>query len=301
MSRAPATLDIETVRPLVEAALREDIGPGDITTERFVPDPSTAARGVFLAKAPGILAGMPVAALAFRLLDPTVRVEERVEEGGRVHAGAILAEVRGPARALLAGERVALNFLQRLAGVATETRRYVEAVRGTQASIAGTRKTTPGLRALERYAIRVGGGEDHRAGLHDQFLVKDNHWRLLEAAGARIGDLVRAARSSHPGVLVEVEVFDLGQLGAVLDAGVDWVLLDNFEPDLVAEAVRRIRARDPRVRIEASGGMTLDRVPAFARSGVDRISVGALTHSVRSLDISLEIEPPSQPAPPVVG
>ena len=272
---------------LVRTALAEDVGPGDVTTDAIVPAERTA-RAVIRAKAPGVLAGVEAARLTFALLDPTVAWTGE-DDGASLVSGDIVATIEGPARALLVGERTALNFLQRLSGIATLTRRYVDAVAGTSARILDTRKTTPGLRALEKAAVRAGGGTNHRFGLHDMVLVKENH---IAVAGG-IEQAVALARAHAPaGIDVEVEVRDLAELERALRAGVDRVLLDNMSTARMAEAVR---LRDSlgasgRAALEASGNMTLDRVAEVAATGVDFISVGALTHSAPALDLSMIVE-----------
>jgi nicotinate-nucleotide pyrophosphorylase (carboxylating) len=268
-------------RDLVSRALAEDVGTGDVTTVAIVPA-SARGHGVLLAKSRLVVAGLAVAAAAFELVDPAAAVSRRVDEGAVCEPGTVIGEVRGPARALLTAERVALNFLQRLSGVATITRRFVEASGGT-ITILDTRKTTPTLRALEKYAVRVGGGTNHRFGLYDAFLIKDNHIRL---AGG-IASAVLAARRHRPDLAVEVEAQSLGQVDDALAAGVDGLLVDNLPLEAVREAVRRARGR---AKVEISGGVTLDRIAALAETGADYVSVGALTHSAPAADISLEIE-----------
>ena len=271
--------------PLVRAALAEDIGPGDITTTLCVPADARATATV-LAKAPGVIAGLDVCALAFHLLDPEARWESHVADGFHVtEPPTPLATVIGKARALLTAERVALNFLQRLSGVATVTARYVAAVAGTPARIVDTRKTTPGLRALEKYAVRVGGGYNHRLGLYDCVLIKDNH---IQAAGG-IQSAVAAARAHIPHTMkIEVETDTLEQVTEALNAGADIILLDNMDNETMRRAVAQIGGR---AITEASGGLALDRVAAVAATGVQILSVGALTHSAPALDISLDFHP----------
>lgn len=277
----------EAVEEAVRRALAEDLPWGDLTTEALIP-PEWTARARLVARQAGVVAGLPVAERVFRALDPAVSFRARVAEGARVEPGEVLAEVEGRARALLAGERTALNFLQRLSGIATLTARFVEAVGGTGVRIVDTRKTAPGLRALEKYAVRVGGGHNHRHGLSDGVLIKDNHLALLRRAGISLGEAVRRARARVPHtVRVEVEVETLEELEEALQAGADLILLDNMPPDLLREAVRRARGR---AVLEASGGIRLETVRAAAEAGVDLISVGALTHSAPALDISLEME-----------
>ncbi|MEW5761879.1 MAG: carboxylating nicotinate-nucleotide diphosphorylase [Bacillota bacterium] len=276
---------------LIRRALDEDIGPGDLTTAATVP-PSTRAAGVFLCKEAGVVAGLFVCERVFACLDAAVRFAPRVPEGAPVRPGDVLAEVHGPARPLLTGERVALNFLRHLSGVATRTARMVSLVRGYPVRIVDTRKTTPGLRALEKWAVRLGGGHNHRFGLYDGVLIKDNH---IRAAGG-ITAAVRAARAAVPHtVKIEVEVEDLAGVEEALAAGADAILLDNMPPAAMREAVELVAGR---ALVEASGGITEANVAEVAAAGVDIISVGALTHSVKALDISMELEPAAPPGGP---
>ncbi len=271
---------------IVDLALAEDIGTGDVTTLATVP-PETRASGTIVAKASGVVSGLGAAAAVFRRVDPAVIFERRLEDGGRFEPGDVLAEIAGPARSILTGERVALNLLQRLSGVATLTARYVDAVKGTRASIIDTRKTTPGLRALEKAAVRHGGGRNHRVGLADGVLIKDNH--LAAVGGAdRITQAVRQARAYAPHTLrIEIEVTTLEELVEAVDAGADVVLLDNMDAPMIRRAVELAAGR---VLLEASGGITLTTIRAIAETGVDLISVGALTHSSPALDLSLELD-----------
>jgi nicotinate-nucleotide pyrophosphorylase (carboxylating) len=281
-------LSTDALRDLLRRFLDEDIGRGDRTTEATVR-PDQRAAGQFLAKSPLILAGLDIAIETFRLLDPNVEHEILFRDGDPVAPGQTVAWVRGRAAALLGAERVALNLLQRLSGIATLTHAYVDAIAGTAAAILDTRKTTPGLRALEKYAVRAGGGTNHRLGLDDAMLIKENHVRL---AGG-VAQAIRAAQA-HRGAAkwIEVEVNSLAELDEALSACPDAILLDNFTPELVRDAVARARARDPQrqIPLEASGGITLANVRRFAEAGVNRISVGALTHSAPAADISFEIE-----------
>ncbi len=271
-------VDLERIREW----LAEDLGRGDVTTALLVP-PDLGGRGQIVAKAPGVLAGIGVAAEVFRLVDPSVRFDPRADDGDELVPGQTVAELEGPLAAILGGERLALNLLQRLSGIATLTRAYVRAVEGTGAKILDTRKTTPGLRALEKYAVRVGGGHNHRFGLFDGILIKDNH---IAAVGG-VAEAVRRAKAGAPHHLkVEVEVTSLAELEAALRAGADLVLLDNMDEATIREAVRLAGGRVP---LEASGNMTLKRVRRVAEAGVDYISVGALTHSAPALDLSLEV------------
>jgi nicotinate-nucleotide pyrophosphorylase (carboxylating) len=268
----------------VAEALAEDLGlAGDVTTAATVPA-STRATAVLATRRPGVVAGLALAEAAFRALDADVEFKRHIEDGAQVDADTILARVAGEARALLTAERVALNFLGRLSGIATLTRRYVEAVAGTRAMIVDTRKTTPGLRAFEKYAVRCGGGRNHRAGLFDAILIKDNH---IAAAGG-LGAAIQGARA-HAGHMlkIEVEVDTLAQLEEALSHPIDAVLLDNMTPARLREAVRLVAGR---VLTEASGGVDLDTVRAIAETGVDLISVGALTHSAPVLDLGLDFE-----------
>lgn len=271
---------------IVEFALDEDTALGDITSELTLPFESEAS-GTFLAKNDGVISGLNVVAEVFRQVDPALRFEPLLDDGDHVIRGEKLARISGSARSILRGERVALNFLQRLSGVATSTARYVEATRGTEARIIDTRKTTPGMRLLEKAAVRHGGGHNHRIGLGDGILIKDNH---LAAIGGpeRIATAVRAARAGAAHTLrVEVEVSSLDELEQALAERPDTILLDNMSIEEMSEAVRRTAAR---AMLEASGGITLESVRAVALTGVNLISVGALTHSSRALDISLELD-----------
>jgi nicotinate-nucleotide pyrophosphorylase (carboxylating) len=271
---------VDTLERLAYAALAEDVGEGDVTTEATI-DADASGEAALVLKEPGVVCGLDVAEAVFRALDVELRFERLVEDGTLVGSATAVARVSGPLRAILTGERTALNFLGRLSGIATLTRRYVDAVAGTGAAILDTRKTTPGLRVLEKHAVAVGGGRNHRLGLDDGVLVKDNH---LRAAGSirEVVDRLRAA--TH--LPVEVECDTLEQVSEALAAGADALLLDNMRVGELREAVALARGR---ARLEASGGMTLDNVRTVAESGVDEISVGALTHSARSLDVSLEL------------
>jgi nicotinate-nucleotide pyrophosphorylase (carboxylating) len=277
------SLDLDRVRQVVRAALDEDLGRGDLTTLATVPE-NQRARGVLLAKQELVVAGLEVALTAFRLLDPATGWETEAHDGERFFPGTVVGTVSGRARTLLSAERVALNFLQRLSGVATLTRRLVDAVAGTPARIRDTRKTTPLLRFLEKHAVEAGGGEPHRDRLDTGILVKDNHVRL---AGSVRQATLRAVAGAE-GLPVEIEVESLDQIEEAIEAGAQMVLLDNFTPEDVREAVALIHGRVP---VEVSGGVRLDNVRAYAEAGPDYIAVGALTHSAPAVDISLEIEP----------
>jgi nicotinate-nucleotide pyrophosphorylase (carboxylating) len=266
----------------VRRALEEDAARRDLTTALLGDIRNTAAVGRFLAEAPTVVAGGPVAWEVFRQLHPSIQFEQHVADGARAERGAAIATARGPAGPLLAGERVALNFLQRMSGIATATRRAVDAVAGTGAIITDTRKTTPGLRALEKYAVRRGGGENHRLSLADAVLWKDNHWELLAGTGRSLADVLRAVPEGTP---VTVEVESEAQLEAALAAGVKRVLVDNQPPERVAEWARRAA---PAV-IEASGGITPENAAAYARAGARYISIGALTHSAPAAAIRFDL------------
>jgi len=277
------TIDQRT-RELIRTALAEDVGPGDVTTEATIAD-DARARAEIVARENGVLAGIEVALEVFRMLDPEIRAAIAMGDGSRVRAGDVVASVTGRTRAILTGERVALNFLQRLSGVATQAARYAEALAGSATRLLDTRKTTPGMRTLEKQAVVIGGGLNHRMGLWDMALIKDNH---IAAAGG-IAAAVGAVRAARPRISVEVEVTDLDELAQALDAGVDRVMLDNMSIEGMREAVRLVRARGAGTEIEISGGLTAERMEALADLGADFVSVGALTHSARALDLSLEI------------
>ncbi len=268
--------------PLIRAALLEDIGHGgDLTTEAIVSPERTASARI-VARHAGVVAGLPIAERVFAALDQRAELLASVSDGDRVGAGALVAQVRGGARAILTGERTALNFLCRLSGIATATRELVDLVAGTRARVADTRKTTPGLRALEKYAVRCGGGSNHRFGLDDAVLIKDNHLALAGSIHAAV--VAARARAGH---MMKIEVESLDQLRQALEEEIDAVLLDNMTPEQLGEAVRIV---DGRLLTEASGGITRDTIAEVARSGVDLISVGRLTHSAPALDIGLDVD-----------
>jgi len=276
----PASADVQSI---IRLALDEDIGRGDITTESTVLSGATATAEI-LQKAPGVVCGLPVVEAVFLTIDQRVQVIQEVAEGSfPIDRRRVVARLEGPADAILSGERTALNFLQRLSGVATASRRASELVAGTRARVIDTRKTTPGLRVLEKYAVRVGGASNHRAGLDDGFLIKENH---IRAAGGITPAVTAAMRRAAPGQVVEVEVTNLAELDEALRAGALLILLDNFSLDLMSEAVAHTNGR---ARLEASGGITLDNLAEVARTGVDFVSLGALTHSAGVLDFSLEV------------
>lgn len=268
---------------LVESSLKEDIGTGDLTTNSIVPG-EAASKGYIVARESGVVAGLFLAEMVFRWLDPSVEFRGKAHDGEKVDGGQVIAEVFGNARAILTGERLALNFLQHLSGIATRTAELVEMVSGEKARIVDTRKTSPGLRMIEKYAVRVGGGYNHRFGLYDAVLIKDNHIKIaggIEAA-------VEAARHNSPHTAkIEVEVEDLAGVREALAVRADIIMLDNMDPATMREAVALI---DGRALVEASGGINEKNIKEIAATGVDYISVGALTHSVRSLDISLDIK-----------
>lgn len=275
------------IERIVAAALDEDAPWGDLTSETLIPADASATAAL-VAREPGVFSGAEVLRTAFRLVDAGIEVTLRVADGQAFTAGEVLAEVSGPARGVLTAERVALNLVQRMSGIATLTARYVAAVAGTNARIVDTRKTTPGLRSLERQAVRDGGGRNHRRTLSDAVMAKDNHLAVLTAGGVDLAGALRAARERLPHTVhLEVEVDRLEQIDAVLAGGADTIMLDNFTTDQLVEGVARIAGR---AIVEASGGVNLDTVAGIARTGVDVVSVGALTHSVRSLDLGLDIE-----------
>jgi nicotinate-nucleotide pyrophosphorylase (carboxylating) len=275
-------LDRTDYHDVVRRALEEDIGSGDITTDATVPA-FQQARGAFLAKADCVVAGLDVALEAFRQLEPGIRVEIHKRDGDSCKAGAVIAEVFGPARVLLAAERTALNFLQRLSGIATRARRYVDAT-GGRLIVLDTRKTTPTLRALEKYAVRAGGGTNHRVGLFDAVLIKDNHIRLAGGVAAAI----QRSRAHNPGLPIEVEAQTLDEVDQALAAGAERILVDNMATADIREAVARAAGR---ATVEISGGVTLDRMAELSTTDADFVSIGALTHSAPAIDISFEIEP----------
>ena len=282
LKELPADLQ-KAVEEAVMRALAEDVGQGDVTSLWTIPAQARTV-GRFLSKAEGIVAGLAVAKVVFTALDPELAFEATVQDGQPIHQGQVLGGVRGRARSILTAERTALNFLQRMSGIATLTRRYVEAVRGTEAVILDTRKTAPGLRLLDKWAVRLGGGQNHRMGLYDMVLIKDNH---IVAAGGITEALKRVRTLNAIGLPVEIEVKSLAELKEALVLEVDRIMLDNMTLQEMREAVKITAGRVP---LEASGGVSLGTVREISETGVDYISVGALTHSVQALDISLEIE-----------
>lgn len=272
--------NIYNLDKMIERALEEDFGNGDITTLATVEE-NKQIKGSFIAKEEGVICGLPILARIFEVLDPSVKLDFLVQEGDQVMGGDIIAKISGPARSILTGERVALNFLQRLSGIATRTRVAVEQISGTKAVIADTRKTTPGLRSIEKYAVRVGGGSNHRFNLSDGVLIKDNH---ISAAGG-ITQAVLGARRFAPHTLkIEVEVENFTQIEEALACGADIIMLDNMNTEEMTKAVQMI---DGKALVEASGNMGDRNLRTVAECGVDIISIGALTHTIRAMDISL--------------
>jgi len=275
------------IEEIIDRALAEDLGKGDVTTEALIPG-DRQGTGFIVAKKAGILAGTGAAKQVFHRVDPKLKVEILLEDGARVKPGSKVAKVSGSIASILKAERVALNFLQHLSGIASETNRYIETVKGLPVRIMDTRKTTPGLRSLEKHAVKVGGGENHRMSLGDGVLIKDNHLAALRSQGLNIKEIVAKARQNAPQRMpVEVEVGTVSEALEAVEAGADIIMLDNMSLEDMRKAVKSIHGR---ALIEASGGITLDNVRAVAETGVDFISIGALTHSARALDISLELE-----------
>lgn len=280
-------LTLEVIKKVVGAALLEDAPNGDITSEHLIPEDAVAVAEL-AAREPGVFSGAEVFIAAFKLTDDRVSVEMKIKDGEKFEKGQLLALVTGPARAVLTAERIGLNFVQRMSGIATLTSQYVAKIAGTNAAILDTRKTTPGLRAFERLAVLNGGGRNHRFSLSDQVMAKDNHLAVLTRGGKDLTTELRRVRSELPtGVKLEVEVDRLDQIPAVLAAGVDIIMLDNFNLADLREGVELINGK---CIVEASGGVNLDTVGEIAKTGVDVISVGALTHSARALDLGLDIK-----------
>ena len=284
----PHPIKGKQVEQIVSNALAEDLGSGDVTTEALVPS-ELEGKASILVKRDGVLAGIDVAKEVFRQVDPSLHFKALVKDGAKVRKGDVVATVEGKVAIMLRAERTALNFLQHLSGIATETARYVDAVSGTKAIITDTRKTIPGLRLLEKYAVRAGGGHNHRLNLGDGVLIKDNHLAALRSSGLGLGEAVKKARKRAPRAMkVEVEVESVKQAREALSAGADIIMLDNMNVKDMRRVVELVHGR---ALLEASGGITLDNVRSVAETGVDFISVGALTHSAKALDISLEVEP----------
>jgi nicotinate-nucleotide pyrophosphorylase (carboxylating) len=281
-------LTADEIQAAVRLALAEDIGSGDVTTLSTVPENVTAT-ALMRAREPLVVAGLALAEAAFRELSSIAQITRALEDGQRASPEKVLLKINGPARAILSAERVALNFVQRLSGIATLTAQFVDAVKGTRAKILDTRKTTPGWRRLEKYAVVCGGGQNHRFGLFDMVLVKDNHLAVLkDQSPDSIAIAVQRAREKYPQLKIEVEADKLEQVEQAVEAGADLVLLDNMNPIQLRLAVQKCKGR---AQTEASGGVSLATVRAIAETGVDFISVGALTHSARAVDIGLDFEP----------
>ena len=279
------------IRQIIALALAEDLGKGDVTTNSLIPDEKIGVASI-LAKEEGILAGVEIAEELFRQVDPKLKIKVWLKDGAKIGSGDMIAVVEGRIASILKAERTVLNFLQRLSGIATEANRYVKAVEGLPVRIMDTRKTTPCLRVLEKYAVKVGGGKNHRMHLGDGILIKDNHLAALRNEGLGIKEIIARARQNAPGgVKVEMEVNTLQGALEAAEAGADVIMLDNMRLEDMRQAVKAVHGR---ALIEASGGITLDTVRAVAETGVDFISVGALTHSVKALDISLKLEPASK-------
>jgi nicotinate-nucleotide pyrophosphorylase (carboxylating) len=279
-------IDPET-KHLINLALSEDIGSGDVTSEALL-ESEPSGKAVIVAKQDGVLAGLPVAKMVFQAVDPTVVFRMLKRDGGRIKNGEKLALIQGKTKGILSAERTALNFLQRLSGIATLTSKYVEETKGTKARILDTRKTTPGLRVLEKYAVKTGGGQNHRMGLFDMVLIKENH---LKAVGGISRAIVRA-RSKSRGKKIEVEVRNLNEAREAVESKPDWIMLDNMRIDQMRKAVQLIRSASRTIKIEASGNVNLKNVRNIGLTGVDFISVGALTHSAPALDMSLILTEP---------
>jgi len=295
-------LEIEKINALIQLAIQEDIGTGDITTENLIPD-SLIAEGAFIAKGNGVIAGLPVVEYFFSRLDTDVSLQQRIKEGTFVNKGETIANIKGSTKTLLSGERIALNFMQRLSGIATLTAQFVERIKPLKTAIMDTRKTIPGWRYLEKYAVAMGGGVNHRMGLYDQVLVKDNHLdimkgKLLKNVSANLSTIEKVIltlrKKIKKGILVEVETRTLEEVADALKAEVDIILFDNMNIAQLEEAVKMVKNWKPskgqyKPLTEASGNITLENVHLVAQTGVDRISIGAITHSAKVLDISLEI------------
>lgn len=275
------------VQRLLDLALEEDVGRGDVTSASVIEETQEAEADI-IARERAVVCGLGVVEAVFTRFDWRTRVRMKLADGDMAGPGALVCTVRGPAQGILAGERTALNFLQRLSGISTLTQAFVAAAEGAKLRVTDTRKTSPGMRALEKYAVRVGGGMNHRSDLASGILIKDNHIALVGS----VREAIRRARDNAPhGLRIAVEVDDMGQLEEAMEAGAEVVLLDNFQPRDLIEAVKRVRERAPRTTVEASGGVTLDRMREVAKTGVDVISIGAVTHSARAIDFTCEIRP----------
>ncbi|MCC3377243.1 carboxylating nicotinate-nucleotide diphosphorylase [Cohnella sp. REN36] len=276
---------VEAVRAQIRAWLAEDIGSGDVSTMATVPEGHYSV-GIIHAKQAGVIAGLPLARMVFEIVDPTLSFDKQATDGEWIESGTVIAVVKGSTHSILTGERLALNLMQRLSGIATKTRQYVAAAEGFSVRIADTRKTTPGHRTLEKYAVRVGGGANHRFGLYDAVMIKDNH---IKAAGGITAAVEAAKRRVPHTMMIEVEAESLGQAVEAAEAGANIVMFDNMAPEQMREAAARLRELAPHIVLEASGGIRPERVREIAASGVDVISVGGLTHSFQALDISLDL------------
>ena len=276
-------LNLEAIKPLINFALNEDIGSGDITTNSLIPS-ELQSRATMVAKSSGIIAGLALAKYIFYTLSPEIHWKAMVSDGDRVNAGELIVEISGSYRALLTGERLALNFLQRMSGIATMTNHCVQELTGYKTKVLDTRKTVPGLRLLDKYAVQMGGGLNHRMGLYDRILIKDNH---IKIAGGITNAIAHIRKIVPSNILVEVEVTNFEEVREALDAGADTIMLDNMTIATMTESVKFISGR---AKTEASGNMTIERLKEVAATGVDYISIGALTHSVIALDISMNIE-----------
>ncbi|MFC2056141.1 carboxylating nicotinate-nucleotide diphosphorylase [Chloroflexota bacterium] len=278
----------EQVNTIIDLALAEDLSSGDVTSEALIPA-EFQGKASMLVKAEGILAGSKVAKGVFLRVDPSLKIELLIKDGAKIKPGDIIATISGRVISILKAERTALNFLQRLSGIASQTAQYVARTRGSTARVVDTRKTTPGLRSLEKYAVRMGGGQNHRFHLSDAVLIKDNHLAALRAQGMSLKDIVDKAKQNAPkGLIIEVEVTTAEEAMEAAEAGADMIMLDNMSPD---EMRRTVSLLPSGIKTEASGGITLENIGAAAMTGVDIISIGALTHSPKALDISLELEP----------
>lgn len=288
MTKNSLSMPENQLNTIIDLALDEDSGKGDITSDLLIPS-KLQAKATFLAKAEGVLAGIDIARLVFVRVDPAIKFKVIIKDGSQLKKGDIIATVTGNARSILQAERVALNFLQRLSGIATQTAIYVALIDDLPVRILDTRKTTPGLRLLEKYAVSMGGGQNHRFNLSDGILIKDNHLMALRAQGMPLKEIVVKAKQNAPkGIKVEVEVTNLKEVDEAVSAGADIIMFDNMSPAQMRRAVKKIPAT---IKTEASGGITLDSLRKVAETGVTFISVGALTHSVTALDISLDFQP----------
>jgi nicotinate-nucleotide pyrophosphorylase (carboxylating) len=283
-----ARIPIRIIDHLIDLAFKEDIGTGDVTTQILIP-PALETKAIILAKSEGVLAGIEISRRVFLKLDPETKFKILIKDGSQLKKGDIIAKIRGKARAILTGERTALNFLQRLSGIATHTSQFIAKISDLPVFIIDTRKTTPGYRLLEKYAVRMGGGHNHRLNLTDAILIKDNHLALLRAKGKTLKEVVTQAKNKAPeGLKVEVETTNLDEVREAVSAGADIIMFDNMSTALIKRAMKLLPAG---IKSEASGGVNLENVRVIAETGVNFISIGALTHSSKALDISLELQP----------